>query len=375
MLRIEDMRARVRDADAMEGNTNPMDKVLVTGATGHLGLAVVRCLLEEGYATYAAARTNSVHRLAPLRSTDAEVVPLDVTDPRQVDRAIAGMDGVIHVAAAHTVVTSSDAAPVRAAIESGTKNILHACKRHDVRKLVLTSSAAATGTALPHEPARDERDWNGTTTDPYLRAKTNAEANAWAFAQTHGLQLAAVLPSAVIGPGFYRHTPTTRFFAEIVHNKIPFVAPLMLNLVDVRDVARAHVLAYANEGAQGRYIVAGDCRTLADLFVTLHTLSSDIRVPSFRLPPALLGLIPASDWLSSRLSRRPRGVTRALLADYGLRQPRFSTAKAAKELGWRPRELTETLADTLVWLRTHSWLSSSNPSTPKSAYANPRSDS
>lgn len=239
MTRIEDTRARVIDAYTTDGKADHMEKILVTGATGHLGLAVVRCLLEHGYTTYAAARANSVHRLAPLRSTDAEVVPLDVTDTRQVDRAIAGMDGVIHVAAAHTVVTSSDAAPVRAAIESGTKNILHACKRHGVRKLVLTSSAAATGTALPHEPARDERDWNGTTTDPYLRAKTDAEANAWAFAQAHGLQLAAVLPSAIIGPGFYRHTPTTQFFAEMVHNKIPFVAPLMFNFVDVRDVARA----------------------------------------------------------------------------------------------------------------------------------------
>lgn len=352
-----------------------MEKILVTGATGHLGLAVVRCLMEQGYAAYAGARSSSAHRLAALRSLNAEVVALDITDARQVDRAIAGMDGVIHVAAAHTVVTASDAAPVHAAIETGTNNVLLACKRHNVRKLVLTSSAAATGTALPHEPAHDERDWNTTTTDPYLRAKTDAEANAWTFAQANGLKLAAVLPSAIVGPGFYRHTPTTRFLAELVQNKLPFIAPLMFNFVDVRDVARAHVSAYTNAAAQGRYIVAGNPLTLAKLFELLHTLSPDIRVPRLRLPRALLGLIPAIDWLSCWPNRKPRGVTRALLADYGLREPRFSTERATQELGWRPRELTETLADTLVWLRAHHWLSSSNPSTPKNAYANPRSGS
>ena len=350
-----------------------MEKILVTGATGHLGLAVVRCLAEHGYRTYAAARTPSIHRLAPLHGIDADIVPLDVTDTHQVDRAVAGMDGVFHVAAAHTVATSSEAAAVRTSIEAGTDNILGACQRHGVRKLVLTSSAAAAGTALPHEPARDERDWNRTTTDPYLRAKTNAEASAWRFAQANGLKLAAILPSAIIGPGFYRHTPTTRFFADLVQNKLRFIAPLLFNLVDVRDVARAHVSAYENQDAHGRYIVAGESHTLAELFAMLHALSADIRVPRGRLPRALLGLIPAADWLSCRLSGKPRGVTRALLADYGRREPRFSTAKATNELGWRPRALTETLADTLAWLRGHSWLSSSNPHMAKSAYANVRS--
>ena len=333
-----------------------MANVLVTGSAGHLGSTLVDCLGRRGHTVYASVRDMALSRTAHLRRDGVRLVRADITDADQIDRAVAGMDAVFHVAAIHKIATAREADAIHHAIARGTANVMAACKRRNVRKIILTSSAAAVGTAAPGETARDESHWNDTTKDPYLRAKTFAEKAAWEFAAAEGLNLVAILPTAIVGPGFQRHTPTTRFFADAAQGRIPVIAPLSLNLVDVRDVAEAHVRAYESDSATGRYIVANEFCTLAQFFLRLKQVAPSARVPRVKLPRALLGWLPPLDWIRSKLDGGPRAVTRGIVADYGYREPRFSSARIAKELGWRARHIDETLTSTLEWLRQNPWL-------------------
>lgn len=333
-----------------------MANVLVTGSAGHLGSNLVECLSRRGHTVYASVRDIATTHTAHLRRDGVKVVQADITDAGQIDKAIAGMDAVFHVAAIHKIATERDARAVHHSIANGTANVMAACKRHNVRKIILTSSAAAVGTAAPGENARDEGHWNDTTKDPYLRAKTFAEKAAWEFAAAEGLNLIAILPAAIVGPGFYRHTPTTRFFADAVQGRIPLIAPISFNLVDVRDVAEAHIRAYEHDGASGRYIVANEFCTLAELLSKLKAMAPTLRIPPMQLPRALLGWLPPLDWIRSKIDSGPRNLTRGIVADYGYREPRFSSARIGKELGWRPRHIDETLASTLDWLRRNPWL-------------------
>lgn len=333
-----------------------MANVLVTGSAGHLGSTLVECLGRRGHTVYASVRDIAMSQTAHLRREGVNIVRADITDARQIDKAVAGMDAVFHAAAIHKIATGRDAQAVHHSIASGTANVMAACKRHNVRKIILTSSAAAVGTAAAGENARDESNWNDTTKDPYLRAKTLAEKTAWEFAAAEGLNLIAILPAAIMGPGFRRHTPTTKFFADAVQGRIPMIAPLSFNIVDVRDVAEAHVRAYENDGASGRYIVANEFCTLAELFLKLKTVAPSVRIPPVHLPRALLGWLPPLDWIRSKIDSGPRNLTRGIVADYGYREPRFSSARVAKELGWRARHIDETLASTFDWLRRNPWL-------------------
>lgn len=330
-----------------------MKEVLVTGANGHLGLALVQRLKERGYAVRASVRDSSApEKTRHLRNLGVTIVQADVLHEQELDAAVAGVDVVFHVAAVHTLAVTDALERVYRPIVAGTTNVLRACKRHGVGKIVLTSSAAAVGTSLPGEPPLDENSWNQQTTDPYLRAKIDAEKFSWTYAAEHRLELVAVLPAAIIGPGFYRHTPTTRLFEDVVRGKVPFVLPMSLSLVDVRDVADAHILAAENPRAAGRYIVSNRFLTLRELLQMLHELDPEIAMPRVTIPKFFLGAFPWLDWLRSSLVAGPRLLNRHVVRDYGYREPRFINTRAVSELGWQPRPIEDSLRDTLSWVRS-----------------------
>ncbi|MEQ9363861.1 MAG: NAD-dependent epimerase/dehydratase family protein [Leptospirales bacterium] len=327
-----------------------MKHVFVTGATGHVGYNVVQLLIEKGYRVRAGVR--DVAKAGRLRALGAEPVAADLRDPASLKAATAGVEGVFQVAAVYKV-TAKD--PQKEIIEpsiEGGLNVLRAAKAAGVRRVVFTSSVAAIGMGERGEDrALTEDDWNTGAKNPYNYAKTAAEQAAWEFAQQNDLDLVSINPSAVIGPGFFRHTPSTILFEMLLRGRLPVIMPFTLTFVDARDVAAAHVLAYENQAASGRYICADYNTSLEDLMPLFRDVDPTLKVPKTMLPNFLLPTAPLFDWLGHKFTGAPRAVTGETIREMANNPIRYSSDRLRLQLGWRPRPIKDSLRDTLNWVR------------------------
>lgn len=328
-----------------------MKRVLVTGANGHLGNNLCRLLVEKGYEVRASLRdANDPQKREPLADLDVELVSADIMRPETLAPAMEGISGVFQVAAVYQTWAKD---PQREIVEPsvvGGLNVLRAAHEAGVRRVVFTSSCAAVGTqASPHRPLTED-DWSEPQS-PYMVAKTVAERRAWDFAKETGLDLVVVNPTGILGPRFYRHTPTTEGLELLVRGKMPAAPPLGFSFVDVRDVAEAHRLVYESDDAHGRYICSDRFLEFIDLTRQVAALYPDIKAPRFVLPRASLGLLASGDWLINKLSGRPRQLTRQMINEFAGKEQHVSADKLRRELGWTPRPFEACLRDTIDWLR------------------------
>ncbi len=328
-------------------------RVLVTGATGHLGYNLVAELLEHGYRVRAGVRDPSDRtRIAPLARYEVEIVPAPIDDRRALRAACQDVDGVFHTAAL-TRMWARD--PEREIIEPnvrGVENILEAAADAGVKRVVLTSSVSAIGSTAPRERPLTEEQWNESTrTTPYAIAKTRSERRAWELAAELDLDMVAVNPSSLVGPGYFRQTPASWLVELMVRGYVRGVLPASPAWVDVRDAARAHRLALERDDAHGRYLVSACTMSFGDVVNRLHEL--DPRIPRVRwpVPMALLRVVAALDYVAHVLTGMERRLTGTILEEFFGQEMHCSAAKAERELGWRPRPFDETLADTIAWIR------------------------
>lgn len=325
-------------------------RALVTGANGHIGANLVRDLLEHGWTVRALVREGA--DLRGLAGLDVETTHGDVRDEEAVRKAMDGCELVFHLAAPYVLWARDEAEIVGPAV-SGSENVLRAARAAGARRVVMTSSSNAVGfTTDPSRPL-DETSWNAVTNSPYVRAKNAQERRARELAEELDLDLVTILPTAVLGRLDYRKTPTTAPVVDALAGKGP--VPFPMNLVDVRDVARAHVLA-AERGARGaRYLVGGDNVDVPTLAALIEQLTG--RRPTEGLPPMwLLRVVASVAELGARLHGKPPVLTRALLDDAAGRAPVFDCTRARTELGLEPRGAEEVLRETQAWARTMGWL-------------------
>lgn len=329
-----------------------MTRVLVTGANGHVGNTLTRLLVEKGYAVRATVRDpKDPEKTKPLQGLDVEIVAADVMDAPSMQKAAAGCEGIFQVAAVYKTHAKD---PQREIVEPsvvGGLNVLRAAKAAGARRVVFTSSIAAVGSHAPEGRELTEADWNDGAASPYFHAKTEAERRAWAFAKLEKLDLIAINPGAIIGPGFHRHTPSTLAFEMLLRGKLPFTLPLGLTFVDVRDVAEAHRLVFEKAEAKGRYLAADRFLRMNEVMQCVSKIFPEVKVPRRTVPKALLGALPPLDWLSNALLGTPRQVTRAMVAELGGKDQRASSAKLRSELGWTPMSFEHSLRETLEWIR------------------------
>lgn len=329
-----------------------MKHVLVTGANGHVGNMLVRRLVEKGYRVRASVRDpNDAEKTRPLRDLGVELVAADLMKPETLRPAAEGVDGLFQVAAVYQTHAKD---PQREIIEpsiTGGMNMLRAAHAAGVKRVVFTSSVAAIGSNAPAEKPLTEEDWNDDAKNPYFYAKTEAERRAWAFSKEKNLPLVVINPGAIIGPGFYRHTPSTQAFEMLLRDKLPMVLPVGFTFVDVRDVAEAHVLAYENPYASGRYLAVDHFCSMLELMAAAKEIDPKLKIPTMAAPAWSLGLIAGFDWLGNKITGAPRLVTRAMVAEVGGKYQRASSAKIRRELGWLPMPFRRSLADTLAWVR------------------------
>lgn len=326
-----------------------MNHAYVTGSNGHIGANLIRDLLEHGYTVTALVRPSADTRGIDAVAGELTLARGDVLDPP----SLAGIEEgsvVFHAAAPYTVWARDASAIVRPAVE-GTENVLRAAKERGARRVVVTSSCNAVGFTRG-EPL-DERSWNDRATSPYIRAKNEQERLAHRLAGELELDVVTVLPTAVLGPHDYRKTPTMGPFVDALAGRGP--VPFPMNLVDVRDVARGHVLA-AERGARGeRYLLGGDNVDMATLASLIEARTG--KRPREGLPPSwvLRAVATVAETFAPMTGKAPP-ITRAVLDDVAGGAPLFDCGKARRELGLAPRGAEAVVDATLEWAIAMGWL-------------------
>ena len=318
-----------------------MAKTLVTGGNGFIGSAVVRLLASRGDTLRLTRRRRS--KLDNLSDVEHEAVQCDVLDRSSVRRALKGVDRVFHIAGLVSMRPEDDDRLFDVNV-GGTKIVLEECLRAGVERVVYTSSVGAIGTA-PEGGAIDERATftAGRLGIPYINSKHEAEGEAFRLA-AKGLPLVVVNPAYVLGRGdvYGRATTIVRRF---MLGRIPAYVPGALNVVDVHDVARGHLLADERGQTGERYILGNRNFTLDRLFADLGRMSG-VEPPALKLPlPAALAFAAGLE----RLPGRPL-VTHDEIRGASLWRA-FRSTKAKRELGWKPAHHEDTLEATISWYR------------------------
>ena len=321
--------------------------VLVTGASGFVGSAVARALVDAGYSVRALVRSGSPR--ANLTTLDIEIVEGDMRDAESVGRAMAGVRYVMHVAADYRL-WSRDREEIRRNNLSGTRVIMEAALREGVERVVYTSSVAALalradGAAADESVALAEHAAVGA----YKRSKVAAQDLVEMMIARHALPAVIVNPSTPIGPRDIRPTPTGRIIVEAASGRMPGYVDTGLNLVHVDDVAAGHLAALTRGRIGERYILGGQDVLLADMLRDIAVLV-ERRPPRLRMPRRLLYPAAAvAEMIALRTGREP------FLTLDGLRMARkrmyFSSEKATRELGYSARPYGEGLQDAVAWFR------------------------
>ena len=332
--------------------------VCVTGAGGFVGSQLVRLLLAQGYRVRGTCRNPAKDKhLGVLPGADErlDLVAADLLTPGAFDDAFADVTTVMHTASPYVIdVKDPQAELVTPAVE-GTLNVLRAAKNNPrIKRVVLTSSVAAVSDQPEKNRVLTETDWNQTSTlrrNPYHFSKTLAEKAAWDFmrAERPNFDLAVINPAGVIGPSLSPAlNSTNQIFADLFKGRYPAIIGLTWSLVDVRDVALAHVLAMTTPRAKGRYLCAAATLSMRDLvpLVAQHAIANEggngKKLPRRRLDGAFGNFL-----VRTILSRfQPRGSGSYLRTHIG-RTYQFDTTRVRRELGLTFRPVEGSIRDTL----------------------------
>ncbi len=325
-------------------------KVLITGATGFVGSAVLRALLKAGYDTRALVRAGSDRR--NLADLSVEVVQGDLADPASLWRAVKGCSALFHVAADYRL-WAPDPAEIYRTNVAGTEALMQAAMEAGIERVVYTSSVATLGLHRDGTPAGENVP---VTLDeivgPYKRSKYLAEVAVQRVVRERHLPAVIVNPSTPVGPRDLRPTPTGRIIVEAAAGRMPAYVDTGLNLVHVDDVARGHLLAYEKGEVGQRYILGGQNMTLREILVAIADIAGN-SAPRVQLPHGLvLPFAYAAEAWARVLGRHEPFIT----VD-GVRQARklmyFSSDTARRSLGYTSRPAEEALFEAIQWFRAH----------------------
>ena len=327
--------------------------ILITGASGFVGSAVLRKLIERGHEVRALVRPSSERR--NLEGLPVHIVEGDLMAPETLKPAVEGCKGVFHVAADYRL-WAPDPSGMFAANVDGTRAIMAAALEVGVERIVYTSSVATLGLLPGGQPADEDtpvlfEDMIG----PYKQSKFLAEAEVRTLVETEKLPAVIVNPSTPIGPRDIKPTPTGRMIVEAASGRMPAYVDTGLNVVHVDDVAEGHLLAFEKGEVGERYILGGENMPLNEILSTIAGITGG-KAPRWRIPHGLVLPVAygAEAWTRLTGGREP------FVTVDGLRMARkkmfFSHGKASRALGYAPRPAMDALADACRWFRDQGYL-------------------
>ncbi|HYZ17100.1 MAG TPA: hopanoid-associated sugar epimerase [Candidatus Acidoferrum sp.] len=320
----------------------------VTGASGFVGANLVRALLAGGWRVRVLVRGEA----SSLAGLDVERVAGDLFHPG-LAAALQGCDALFHVAATYSLWRRDRASVMRANVE-GTRVVLAAAREARVPRTIHTSSVAAIGVRGDGAPADETyQSPPEALIGAYKRSKYLAEAEARRAAE-HGQDVVIVNPTTPVGPWDAKPTPTGEIVVRFLNGRMPAYVDTGLNLVDVRDVAAGHLLAYERGVSGQRYILGNENLTLRELLERLAGITG-IAPPRVRLPRAVpLAYAAIGEYVLAPLGVRPD----VSLESVRMAKQRmwYDAGKAARELGMPHSPVTQALAEAVTWFREHGYV-------------------
>ena len=343
----ETVRGRRFTADGRRFSDNV---ILVTGASGFIGGHLTRLLAEAGQPVRALVRPSS--NLIGLAGLPVEKASGDLRDAASLGPALRGCSTLYHAAADYRLWARDPAELYRSNVE-GTRNILETALRAGVERVVYTSTVGCIGIPGDGRPGTEDHpvSLSGMAGD-YKRSKFMAEQAALEYAE-RGLNVVIVNPTAPIGDFDLKPTPTGKMIVDFLRGAMPAYVDTGLNLIDVRDVARGHLLA-AEHGARGeRYILGARNMTLREILEELARLSGR-RGPSIRMPYGIaLAYAAATTALSRLTGREPRAPLEAVRM--AAKKMFVRTDKAERELGFRAGPVEDALQRAIRWFQENHY--------------------
>jgi dihydroflavonol-4-reductase len=329
-------------------------EVLLTGASGFVGSAVLRELLLNGMAVRALVRPNS--RYEDLIARGVQFVEGDLRESGSLGPACAGCRYLFHVAADYRL-SLWDSSGVLATNVAGTRNLMEAALRAGIERIVYTSSVATLDRRKDGAPADEAENLPlHHAVGAYKRSKLIAEQVVFDMIRHQKLPAIVVNPSTPVGPRDIRPTPTGRIVVNAALGRIPAYVDTGLNLVHVDDVASGHLAALRRGSIGERYILGGQnvpfSQMLSEISELVGRKCPKYRIPWYAATPAaiageaqayLTGKEPLVTWAGVHLARHKMF---------------FTSRKAEQELGYRARPHMEALSDAIAWFSSHGYLPS-----------------
>ncbi len=322
---------------------------LVTGATGFLGRALVRALLQQGETVYALVRPG--RQTHALKGLDVEVREADLLDPGALVKAFTGIDHVYHTAGIHRLnATFEDSVRVNVI---GTRHVLDAASQAGVQRIVIISNDTTCGSATEAGPADEDTVWDlGSLNVPYLTAAYVAEVEALRAA-VRGNPVVIVNPGGMLGDWDLPPSPAGRWLIEYLNGRLPAVPEFYLNIVDVDDVARG-ALAAMRQGRIGeRYLLTNWNTTLGEY------LGLAGRLVGVKAPKILPHEVAATNAIVGGRVLQFFGLspsTSSTLARLARKRLHYNNAKAVRELGFTTTPVEETVDRAVRWFQAAGFL-------------------
>ena len=326
-------------------------RVFVTGATGFVGGHVARAYAAQGAQLRLLTRSGS--NLAGIEGIAGETVVGDLRQAGKLRDALAGCDALVHVAADYRLWVP-DPSEMYAANVDGTRALLKLAREVGVRKVIYTSSVATmgfdrAGTIVDESTPVSIADMIGH----YKRSKFLAEQEAIAAARA-GQHVMVLNPTTPIGSGDAKPTPTGRIVVDFLNKNFPAYVDTGLNLVDVDEVARMHVVALERGTPGERYILGGENLTLKQILDRLSAITG-LPSPTTKVPHAVaMAFAFFDEAITGKLrGKEPRATVEAVRM--GRKMMFAASAKAERELGFRILPVYPALRGAVEWFLAHGY--------------------
>jgi dihydroflavonol-4-reductase len=325
-------------------------KVFITGATGFIGASLARVLLEEGHSVRALARPGS--NRGNLAGLPVEVCEGDLLDRESLARGLAGCDWLFHAAADYRLWTRTPSLMYDINV-GGTRNVLEEALTAGVDRVVYTSSVGTLGNPGDGTPGNESTPVTlADMVGHYKKSKFLAERAAESFVP-RGLPLVIVNPSTPVGGLDIKPTPTGKIIVDFLNGRMPAYLDTGLNVIDVEDCARGHLLAARHGRIGEKYILGNENLTLQRIFSMLEEITG-LPAPRVRLPYTPILLAAYCNEAISRLTGREPLIPLA-----GVQMARkfmfFDSAKAVSELGLQQRPARQALVRAVEWFRAKGY--------------------